>query len=159
MSEDIVHARLLRRRLGIANIPLTSIDMHPQQRPPSNPHVSRLKEELNKDLNSRWAYPLDLVVDATVPEPWLTSLAASRLTLDIPSGRFTCIGGQHRLLAARELYDEWTPSEENGEMDPALGFYPANIFESCEFASSSRYTMLTTSSHQPFSTTTSCHCG
>jgi hypothetical protein len=139
MSQHTVHARLLHRRIGIANIPLTSIDMHLQHRPPSLNHVSSLKDELNKDLNSRWAYPIDLVLDATVPMPWLRSLSTNRLTLDPPSsGRFTCIGGQHRLLAARQLYDEWTPSEESQEMDPSLGFYPANIYESCQYASSSR---------------------
>jgi hypothetical protein len=139
MSQHTVHARFLHRRIGVAPIPLDNITIHEQHRTPNPSHISSLKNELNKDLNSRWAYPIDLVVDATVPMPWLRSLSTSRLTLDPPSsGRFTCIGGQHRLLAARQLYEEWTPSEENQEMDPSLGFYPANIYETCQYASSSR---------------------
>jgi hypothetical protein len=130
MLVTTVHARILQRRIGIANIPLDCIDMHGQHRPPTAAHVSGLKDELEKDVNSRWAYPIDLVVGENVPIPWLRSLLSHRFTTVAPDlGRFICIGGQHRLLAARELQAEWIPSQEDEGMDPSLSCYPANIYE------------------------------
>jgi hypothetical protein len=91
--------------------------------------------------------------------PWLRSLVTNRLAVDPPPlSRFICIGGQHRLLAARQIHNEWVPSPENQEMDPSLGFYPANIYESGQYTVSSLPTPLIPLPLQPFSTTKSLGC-
>lgn len=130
MPRSTIHARVLNHRVGIACIPLDRIDMHEQHRPSTNTHVLSLKEELAKDINSRWAHPIDLVISDGVTKSWIKALQTNRLTLNPPaSGRFVCIGGQHRLLASRRLLEEWEPSEESPEIDPSLAFYPATIYE------------------------------
>jgi hypothetical protein len=125
-----IHARMLSCRVGIASIPIEIVDMHPLHRPPKDSHVLSLKEELAQDVNTRWAHPIDLVVGLYVSKPWIKSLYSNRLTLVPPAaGRFICIGGQHRLLAARQLLDEWEPTEDEGDVDPSLTMYPATIYE------------------------------
>ena len=125
-----IHARVLNRRLGIASIPFDQIDMHPNHRPPKQSHVLSLKEELSQDVNTRWAHPIDIVIGANVPRKWIKALQTNRLPLEPPaSGRFVCIGGQHRLLAAIKLADEWAPSEDAPEMDSSLATYPATVYE------------------------------
>lgn len=99
MPQHTVHARILHRRIGIARIPLNLIDMHEIHRTLNPSHVSSLKDELAKDVNSRWAYPIDLVIDATVSMPWLRSLTTNRLTLDPPAlGHFVSSGRPYRRL-------------------------------------------------------------
>jgi hypothetical protein len=95
--------------------------------------VLSLKQELAKDINSRWAHPIDVVIGTGVTKAWINALQAKRLTLTAPAtGRFVCIGGQHRLLASKQLVEEWVASEECPEMDPSLAVYPATVYEAGE---------------------------
>jgi hypothetical protein len=125
-----VHARVLSHRMGIANIPIGSVDLHSHHRPAESHHVVGLKEDLSNDASAKWAHPIDLVVGSNVPINWRESLQTRRLMLDPPTaGRFVCIGGQHRLLAAKMLAEEWVPTEDTPVRPPEYSSYPANIYE------------------------------
>jgi len=124
---EIVHQRLFVRCIGMAPIPLDRIEVHELCRSSDAGHVARLKEDIAKDIGSRWAHPLDVVIRDGMDKRWVHDLSKFRLCVKPPpKGRFWCISGQHRLLAAREMLQEWKPVDN---MDPQLKWWPGRIYE------------------------------
>lgn len=124
-----VHARVFTRLLGIALIPLKSIQSHPSSRSPNIAHVTALKAELANDVCSRWARPIDVVIQKGVTESWIERLCDEKILDDQNiGGQFVCISGNQRLCAARELVSEWKPLDESEEMDVLMDHYPARVY-------------------------------
>ncbi|KAG8815898.1 hypothetical protein FRC17_000553 [Serendipita sp. 399] len=107
MSNDANTLFMAKRSLGFALIDVEFIQRHDALRPLDNGHVATLIASLEASPNSHHAYPLHVVPLSGVDDTWLDRLQQERLLLDHDEhARFVCIGGGHRLQAAKQIQRE-----------------------------------------------------
>jgi hypothetical protein len=133
MSEfEDIHRRVLQARIGIAEISIDSVsfDQIPGYRSPNAQHVDDLTDSVGLTNATRWAHPIDVIITESVSEDWLDALASNAVGPTRASHEFKFIGisGQHRILAARKLREEW-PLEDHPLPD-WYGYWPATIYSS-----------------------------
>ena len=142
--DPTLHTRILDRRITVAPIPLDQIDVYEQNREEDPEHVDALKKDILKDPNSRWGHAIHVVLGPDVDPAWLARVRGKQVTFSIPDkGRFCCISGWHRVLAARKIVEEWTSTPEAPTIDGRLSVWPANVYEPGAFHEPTKRGLLT----------------
>ena len=100
-----VHALLDLHRIGTFLIPLDSLSPHPLQRVLVPERVNELNRKFLEDGCFPTSFPIVVVPDADTPCPEKETSGA----IQVISGRFFIINGQHRVSAAHLLPPDQAP--------------------------------------------------
>jgi len=119
--------------LGTFLIPLDAIVMHNQQRRPYRHLIEQIKAELTQGNNKMETNPVHLILPSRFSTPELRQqLSQASLTsglLQVPEGvKFSCIDGQHRILAAMEYLDNLRSQGSTDISARELGWW-ATVYE------------------------------
>jgi hypothetical protein len=92
--------------LGTAPVHIDQVQFHPSMRDESREHVDDLIRNFARDLITRWAHPIEVVLTGPVTDSWKEELRATRKLPHLPTGaELVCVSGKHRLAAAKRMVD------------------------------------------------------